>query len=459
MKLTNVRFFAKNNIRGNEKSKTVVALMCVFALSVTIISSFSVTVTNALNLHKSDFRSHSLELYPSDRLITDSVVKSVENIDHVKGVYPLMGTREVSFTVLNIEDESGTNNEIMLNADGREVYIEAHSLIGDEKRPVISGKTLDESPTFSCIVPDLFYPYDDHYNEQTGEKHDLEYIDGESLIGKTITVVPFGGDYECTYNYEGVDEGLGGSDIANLPALEYKLKVVGVYYDAPTQFGNYDTVFYSEETGRQIEKMALEASDIDLSSETSRVANWWKNKSLRIHYVEVDDFENIPEVQNELGELGFFLPDSMFVIPESVANMANILSLPCYILIFAIAVICIINIIQSTTSTLNKRKSEIGLLKAVGFKDRQILLCLCYEQLSLAIKGFVIGGGLSAVFIAIANFINYHRTFNDRLYIVSWGDYFIFLLIAFAVAVIVPLLCQLITIHKLSKIQPKDVMN
>lgn len=459
MKLANVRFLAKNNIRGNGKSKAVVALMCIFALSVTIISSFSVTVTNALNLYKIDFRSHSLELYPSDRLITDDVVKSIENIEHVKGVYPLMGTRGVSFDVLNVEDDSGTKNEIMSNADSRDVYIEAHSLIGDEKRPVIAGKTLDESPTFSCIVPDLFYPYDDHYNEQTGEKNDLKYIDGESLIGQTITVVPFGGFYECTYNYEGVEEGLGESDIANLPALEYKLKVVGVYYDAPTQFGNYDTVFYSEETGRKIEEMALKTSDIDLSSETSRVANWWKNKSLRIHFVEVDDYENIPAVQNRLGELGFFLPDSMFVVPESVANMANILSFPCYILIFAIAVICIISIIQSTTSALKKRKSEIGLLKAVGYKDRQILLCLCYEQMSLTIKGFVIGGGLSAVFIAVANFINYHRTFNDRLYIVNWGEYFIFLLIAFAVAVIVPLLCQLITMHKLSKIQPKDVMN
>lgn len=459
MKLANVRFLAKNNIRGNGKSKAVVALMCIFALSVTIISSFSVTVTNALNLYKIDFRSHSLELYPSDRLITDDVVKSIENIEHVKGVYPLMGTRGVSFDVLNVEDDSGTKNEIMSNADSRDVYIEAHSLIGDEKRPVIAGKTLDESPIFSCIVPDLFYPYDDHYNEQTGEKTDLKYIDGESLIGQTITVVPFGGFYECTYNYEGVEEGLGESDIANLPALEYKLKVVGVYYDAPTQFGNYDTVFYSEETGRKIEEMALKTSNIDLSSETSRVANWWKNKSLRIHYVEVDDYENIPEVQNRLGELGFFLPDSMFMVPESVSNMANILSLPCYILIFAIAVICIINIVQSTTSSLKKRKSEIGLLKAVGYKDRQILLCLCYEQLSLTIKGFVIGGGLSAVFIAVANFINYHRTFNDRLYIVNWGEYFIFLLIAFAVAVIVPLLCQLITMHKLSKIQPKDVMN
>lgn len=459
MKLTNVRFLAKNNIKGNSKSKSVVALMCILALSVTIISSFSVTVTNALNLYKSDFRSHSLELYPSDRLITDDVVKSIENIDHVKGVYPLMGTRGVSFDVLNVEDDSGTKNEIMSNADSRDVYIEAHSLIGDEKRPVIAGKTLDESPTFSCIVPDLFYPYDDYYNEQTGYKNDLEYIDGESLVGQTITVVPFGGYYECTFNYEGVEEGLGESDIAMLPALEYKLKVVGVYYDAPTQFGNYNTIFYSEETGRQIEEMALKASNIDLSSETSRVANWWKNKSLRIHYVEVDDYENIPEVQNRLGELGFFLPDSMFVVPESVSNMANILSLPCYILIFAIAVICIINIIQSTTSTLKKRKSEIGLLKAVGYKDRQILLCFCYEQLSLTIKGFVIGGGLSAIIIAVANFINYHRTFNDRLYIVNWSDYFMFLSIAFAVAVIVPLLCQLITIHKLSKIQPKDAIN
>ena len=50
MKLANVRFLAKNNIRGNGKSKAVVALMCIFALSVTLIASFSVTVNNAVNL-------------------------------------------------------------------------------------------------------------------------------------------------------------------------------------------------------------------------------------------------------------------------------------------------------------------------------------------------------------------------------------------------------------------------
>ena len=67
MKLANVRFLAKNNIRGNGKSKAVVALMCIFALSVTLIASFSVTVNNAVNLFKHDVRDDMVEVAPLNK--------------------------------------------------------------------------------------------------------------------------------------------------------------------------------------------------------------------------------------------------------------------------------------------------------------------------------------------------------------------------------------------------------
>lgn len=54
---------------------------------------------------------------------------------------------------------------------------------------VMAGKSLDESPVYSCIIPSLFYPF-----EYENTDSDLNYIDGESLIGKTITVTPSNGD-------------------------------------------------------------------------------------------------------------------------------------------------------------------------------------------------------------------------------------------------------------------------
>lgn len=63
---------------------------------------------------------------------------------------------------------------------------------------VMAGKSLDESPVYSCIIPSLFYPF-----EYENTDSDLNYIDGESLIGKTITVTPSNGDgLEVFYNID-----------------------------------------------------------------------------------------------------------------------------------------------------------------------------------------------------------------------------------------------------------------
>lgn len=104
MKLANVRFLAKNNIRGNGKSKAVVALMCIFALSVTLIASFSVTVNNAVNLYKQDVRAHMLEVEPWNKSLTEDVIDSIKKLEHVENVFPLKGMRMATFNILDAED-------------------------------------------------------------------------------------------------------------------------------------------------------------------------------------------------------------------------------------------------------------------------------------------------------------------------------------------------------------------
>jgi ABC-type antimicrobial peptide transport system permease subunit len=82
-----------------------------------------------------------------------------------------------------------------------------------------------------------------------------------------------------------------------------------------------------------------------------------------------------------------------------------------------------------------------------------------FEQLILTIRGCAIGAVISALVIAVMNFMFNHDTYINRLYVVNWTDYLIFLAVSLALAVVVPLICQLISLCKINKIQPKDAMN
>ena len=454
MKFRNVKFLANANIKGNQKSNTILVLMILLLVSLTLISSFSLTITNGLNVYKNDVRARMLEIDPWTKDLSDEVIESIENIDHVESVDMLKGMRNQVFDILNVSENNNSDEQLMKQIKDRDGCSYVWSLIGSEKMDVIAGKSLDETPTFSCIVPSLFYPF-----EYENTEEDLDYIDGETLIGKTITVKT-GENFEELYNYRGSGSECGGNEWVYLPSLEYKLNVVGVYYSSPTGKGYYDSIYVSEETGLQIEQMAFDASGIDMTDNSLPAVKWWNTPALRTHYVTVDDVDNIDYVYNKLSEMNVESVDtSELGINPSIPIIANLFSIGGIILVFATLLLCIINLIQSTTSSLQSRKGEIGLLKAIGYKNKQIFSCLYLEQLSLTIKGCVIGAIISAVCIAISNLIFSHSTYVNRLYIVNWSYYFTFLAISVAVAVIVPLICQLLTLHKLNKIQPKDAMN
>ena len=147
------------------------------------------------------------------------------------------------------------------------------------------------------------------------------------------------------------------------------------------------------------------------------------------------------------------------LINDSTVLMANLFGTVGVFLIFALLILTVIMLVQSSVSSVNERKSYIGLLKAIGYKNRQIFACMCYEQLSLTLKGFLIGGTLSAALVALTNYIFVHGEYQTLVYIIDWRLFLLFVCVSLATSIIIPLICQVILIKKLTDIQPINVMN
>lgn len=464
MKFSSIRFLSKANINGNPKSNSVVVLALLFTVALTLVSSFSLTVRNAVNDYKKELRARSIIIQP-DKLITESEIKAIKNIEHVEAVYPAMSYRYTDMCVEEISDMPEVKkriDELSRESDDAGSYVYLTPTIGDEDRSVIAGKTLGQSEDFSVLVPAYFYPYGDYYDvENSRDKYDMDYIDGVSLIGKTITIKAdekFGYSYPYQFkiDWDGV---LVGYDIKELPSFPIKLKVVGTYLNTATTL-YYNDLLVSESTLRTIDEMELKAAGYDMNDDKNDTVYFYHTPSLHEHYVVLDEYDNNSYVVNKLRELGYITSEdstALWINPNTI-TISNILSVVGTLLVAATALLCAITVIQSSALALQNRRGELGLLKAIGYKNKDIFAFLTLEQLLLTLKGFLFGGAFSAVFVFIANTINSHRSYHDRMYIVRWSDFIILLSISLATLILIPIVCRLISLYKLSKIQPKDAM-
>ncbi len=455
MKYSYIRLLSKANIKGNKKSNAVIVLMCLLVIACTVISCFTAVTAQALNEYKKDYRARSLELDPWLLPLTDDAISSIENVEHVSSVDDIAGFRGVCmFSILDVDNENGSPDKIdeKIKDENTTVYI--CGLIGDEEKTITAGKNLDDSPIFSCIVPSIFYPFE----LENSNYEDLDYIDGTTMIGKTITVKGYNDNVSVIYNYR--EDTVSSNTDEVLPSPEYKLKIVGTYYCTPAKSGYFGDIFVSRETDLKMTEMALESAGVDLSANESKLSRWWNDSSLHSYYVVADDFDNLPYIFNEVSRMGYSIANSPEqLINDSTVLMANLFGTVGVFLIFALLILTVIMLVQSSVSSVNERKSYIGLLKAIGYKNRQIFACMCYEQLSLTLKGFLIGGTLSAALVALTNYIFVHGEYQTLVYIIDWRLFLLFVCVSLATSIIIPLICQVILIKKLTDIQPINVMN
>ena len=449
MKFRNLYFLSASNIKGNKNSRTVTFLICLLVISLTIIPCFSATTKNALNRYKEDYRARAMSMswFGSEKLITKEAVKAISDVEHVEVVTETESIlRDHAFNITTTDD-APLNEEI----EKRGSAVHLLPLYEGEKKSVIKGKTLEDAPAFSCLVPSIFYPYDDR-----SDTKNLDYIDGTTLIGKTVTLKGFNDEISFSYTPYGADN----SEWASIKSPEYTLTIVGTFPCSYSTTGSFCSFLISRETDLLMSEMAFEFSGIDLEKNDTFLTQWWNDKTIHEHYVVVDDYSNMSEVYNTVREMGYSIGvSSEHVEDKTVALFATLFGSIGTFLILAVGFISVFLLVQSSSSAIRERKGYIGLMKAIGYKNRQVFSCLLMEQLFLTLRGFVIGSGVSAVMVAVANYIFEHGTYRQMQYIINWKVYFIFLMVSLLISIFVPLITEVFLLRRLTKIQPKDAMS
>ena len=278
---------------------------------------------------------------------------------------------------------------------------------------------------------------------------------GLDYLGKTLTVKAWGDSFDILdYKNSG---GVYMTQWDSLPALEYKFRVVGVYHASYEGGGNPNTVYVSNETANQIERMAVGATKSEIYIEEYYDA--LKRTDLHSFTVLVDRAENVEEVRRILQNMKVHVyPGTQQTVPEDVGLFANVFIAAGNFFTVAVLLLTVINLFLSTSNSLLGRKAEIGLLKAIGYKNRQVFWCLYLEQAALGLHAFVIGGGISALAVFVINLINANGAFVNRIYVVSWWDFLALCAAALLLTIIVPLLCELTLLHSMMKISPRQAM-
>ena len=133
--------------------------------------------------------------------------------------------------------------------------------------------------------------------------------------------------------------------------------------------------------------MAVNATNSDIYMEEYYEA--LKRTDLHSLTVLVDNAENVDDVRKALEGMKIDVSSYTQVsVPEDVGLFATVFTAAGNFFTIAVLLLTVINLFLATSSGLLERKGEIGLLKAIGYKNRQIFLSLYMEQLKTGLRAF-----------------------------------------------------------------------
>lgn len=459
MKLKNYTFLANANRKRGKRSTALFLLLLFSVIALVLIMSVTSMLQRAMDGFTDADPARRVEInsyFPEPGkgvVLTEEVLDDIRKLDHVQSVDINDGMVRQIFNITALADENGKDCSGMMPPTNEYGYsFEAWSLYKTQRMEVVAGKTLDESPVFSCLVPSSFCPVSDY----TVDENIYPLQNGADYIGKIFTVKSLG-DYYAYWTYYKDNEGGYMTNAQDLPALEYKLKVVGTFYAAYNGDGMSNQIYVSNETGQKIEEMAVKATNDQEFIEQYKKDK--TNPAMHSYTVLADSYENFNAVRQEIDEMGVFMsaiPEQF--IPPSLELFANVFTSAGNFFTIAVLILTVINLFLATSSGLLERKGEIGLLKAIGYKNRQIFLTLYLEQLRTGLIAFAIGGSLSAVCVVIMNLVNANGPFAGRIYVVSWVDFALLAAAALLLTTAIPLLCELVMVKSLTKISPREAM-
>lgn len=331
-----------NLSRRKLSTVTTIILLSASMVSLVLTQSLSIYVQNVTNtaLINSIVKRTllvGLETGTQNEPIENSILK-IRNMDHVIAAYSSYG-RFVSGTDESLKKSGKLDGSIIL-------YGANNAMLPK----IVKGQAYTDQDQNVGIIPSKFYPGSSAYELVNYDS--AEIIDGESLIGKVLTLK--------------LDES----------GETYSFKVTGTYDTSVTLDDN--NVCYVPFT--------------DIYNITEKYEKS-KEDSQEFILVVVDNYKNINNVKLKLNQSGFWV-ENLSYTNTTLYILIEIFGI---VLSSLLLVSCSFIILFSTLRSVKNRTKDIGLMKAVGYTNRMVAFIQISEAIFLGIISFALGIIISAV--------------------------------------------------------------
>lgn len=353
--------------------------------------------------------------YDVIKSVVDSDDRIIDFYDEIFGAIVEMGNPEI---IDNIEKY---NQEPFFGTIRLKNYTKTY------KDYLLAGDLIKETDSNVGIIPKMFYPcgsFDAGYWRSNNE-----FIDGEELIGKTIHVKYFARNYAS-------------DKMEIIKTFTYSFEVIGVYDILQNQNLPYD-IFVPHKDLQTILNN-IESTNQGLTEDF--------NKS---YSIVVDEAENVNEVNQRLlkaGLLGVPMAEAgpFFDISRHVIRSG-------YILGAIILLIGMINIALTMAKDIEKRGGEIGLLKAMGYQNKHLILILSMEAIIIGVISIIIA---IIIYVSVVTGVGLWIQKNLSLYMqqLQLKIDFLILMKYTILGIVIPLISCLLGMFTLRHITPKEAL-
>lgn len=401
MRILDNIYLALINLRRNKKFLLINISLISISLLILIVSSIaSESINNLLNKYVKDNISYR-SIFVRQAKGTDEKIdiNNIKNIEHISKVIEQF---EFSTHVkLSKIQDNAIDGSINLMGCSKDI-----------SPNIIKGRNINDKEDGVCIVPKKLYPY-----ELEGSIDENNIIDGENLLNKYISIQYSKYDYSKTYPEK-------------IETIEKKYKVIGVY-DTNDNRGEINECYTSYEEVFKINNVVTEGMDSE--------------GVYRPIIAIVDNSENVESVLKNL-ETNGYTGSLKATVNADLINIINIISLT---ITTVMLVLVFFNIIINGFKSINDRCKEIGILKAIGYKRKDILLLLSFETLLVGLISFILTVIFSIIVIAVMGTIleNSNYEIQKLKIIITYKPY----LYAFLIGSILPILAGIFPSIKLIK--------
>lgn len=397
----------KNLFRNKKNTIANIVITTTTILLVMIVLTASDSIIRFIkeNINKNmEFRTMFVKYDVMEESIED-VIKKLSTIQNVSRV-----VEQDKYQAYITIDEFKTPK-----TDG-EIHIIASD--NDLLPPIVIGRTPNNKDEKYIICPTKFIA--DGNLEERKDLTKNDYIEGKTFLNKQVTL-----SYK-SYDYS-----------SEIP------KVLHEYNEAYTLIGLYNT--YDNYAKDNV--CYISFSNIASINEKSKGNVDEYTQEVFLHpIIIVNDSDNVDKVAEEVISMGYTPIKRMSIDKKLVSNIKGICIFTSILSLF----IAFISMILYTVRILKKRENDIGLLKAIGYKNKEISFSLIIENIFMGIISLVIS--IIIYIILYYGLINITKTtslmFLKMTIKFNWQG----LLLSTFYILLIPIICNIIMFNKIKKI-------